>query len=323
MLIPPTKFIRRPAIWLRALSDYRGTQSPAPNFAYGLLLTKVKERALPSFDLSSWRSAICGAEPIDPEMLRAFCEKFRAAKLNPLAPSPAYGLAEASLCVTLSSPSEPLQAERVAAKALYDAQRAEPAASSEAGVWVCSCGRPVEGTQIEIRNEAHLPLPDGGVGQIWISGRSVMKGYFEDADHDEEALIDGWLNTGDVGYMRSGSLFVLGRDKELIIIRGQNYYPTDFERAAAEVEGITSGKVAAIGIYNQAIYSEELHLLCEVRMSQRESDLAEQVQAHVARETGIRPASVHLVSRGTIPRTTSGKLQRGMIKRRFQEEMMG
>ncbi|MEM7803051.1 MAG: AMP-binding protein [Chloroflexota bacterium] len=319
ILMPPSKFIRRPVTWLKAISDYRGTQSPAPNFAYGLLLNKVKAEDIPTFDLSSWRSAICGAEPIDSHLLEAVVEKFSKSHLNPLAMAPAYGLAEAALCVSIYAPSEPLRYEVIDSSLLHENRSAIPIRSDFDGptVAVCNCGRPVSGTSVEVRNERCERLVDGMVGRIWISGPSVMGGYLNAEQKTAEILLNGWLDTGDVGYMRDGSLFVLGRDKELIMIRGQNYYPIDFERAAEEVDGVTAGRVAAFGLYDASIYSETLMLVIEVRASQLNSDLSERVKAHIARQTGVPPAAVYLASRGTIPRTTSGKLQRTLLKRRW------
>ncbi len=323
VLIPSSKFIRRPFIYLKAISDYRGSKSPAPNFAYGLLLSKITDEQLATLDLSSMKSAVCGAEPVDPLLLQAYSNRFKSAQLGPTALGPAYGMAEVALCATMSAPDEPLAYETISDFELHQNGVAVPILpeSDERSLNVCNCGRPVDGMAIEIRNTHHSPLPDGNVGRIWLSGPSIMMGYMGDPEKTAETLVDGWLDTGDIGYMRNGYLFVLGRDKELIIIRGHNYYPTDFERAAEQIDGIDSGRVVAFGVYNSAVFSEQLHLVCEVKKSKMSDELAEQIKAHVATTTGIPPAHVALMPRGTIPRTTSGKLQRALLKKTYTENL--
>ncbi len=320
VLLPPSKFVRRPVRWLNAIHDYRGTQSPAPNFAYGYLMTRVKDAQIATLDLSSWRLAICGAEPIDPLLLDAFLGRYREAGLRPAAIAPAYGMAEVSLCATVYGPRETLSYETVCESSLHEQELAIPLFSDEelGTIIVCNCGRPVSGMQIDIRSEDQTSLAEREVGRIWLKGPSVMQGYMGDAAKTAEVLVEGWLDSGDIGYLRDGCLFVLGREKELIIIRGQNYYPTDFERVAEQVAGIETGRVAAFGVYHATVFSEELQIVCEVKKSQIESDLAEQVKAHVASQTGVPPAVVNLVPRGTIPRTTSGKLQRNALKQLYQ-----
>lgn len=322
-LMPSSKFIRRPFLFAKVVSDYRVTQSPSPNFAYGLLLSKITEGQLQSLDLSSWHSPICGAEPIDPLLLKTFMTRFQLAKLGKTAIAPAYGMAEVSVCATLSAPNEHLEFETLSDDELHQNGVAVPipAGSDERSLNVCNCGRPVEGMSIEIRNRHRDPQPDGTVGRIWLSGPSIMMGYMGDPEKTAEILVDGWLDTGDIGYMRNGYLFVLGRDKELIIIRGHNYYPTDFERAAEQIDGIDPGRVVAFGVYNSAVFSEQLHLVCEVKKSQMSDELAERIKAHVATTTGIPPAHVALMPRGTIPRTTSGKLQRALLKKTYTENL--
>ncbi len=170
--------------------------------------------------------------------------------------------------------------------------------------------------KVRIADEQGRELPEGQVGHIWINGPSVTAGYYNLPEVNNEVIRDGWLNTGDLGYLRNGHLFVTGRDKDLIVIRGHNYQPTEFEWAATEVPGVASGRVVAFGVYDPAEATEQLYLVAERprKMDVDEADFAETIKRHVGRHSGVLPAHVGLVPRNTILKTTSGKLQRARTK---------
>jgi len=316
VFMAPYRFIRRPITWLKAISDYGGTLSLAPNFAYALVERRVTEQELTQLDLSTWRAALCGAEPIDARTLQKFSRRFAVSGFRPNSLVPCYGLAEASLCVVMHRPGEPLHYEQVSRLALTKEKQAVIDDQSNDTVLICDCGSPVEGTHIRIIDENGTALPEGYVGSIWISGPSVTAGYYSAPEETDKTLQAGWLNTGDLGYIRNGHLFVTGRNKDLIVIRGHNYQPTDFEWAAAEIPGISQGRVIAFGVYDPAEATEQVYLVCErpLKAEVEEEKLAETIKLHVGRQTGVLPAHVGLVTRNTIPKTTSGKLQRARTK---------
>lgn len=324
VLMAPARFMRRPASWLRAISAYGGTLSPAPNFAYALAAGRVAGRDLEGLELGSWRAAMCGAEPIDVAGLAAFADQFAPYGLRRESLVPCYGLAEASLCVAMHEPGQGLRFEGVSRARLAADGVAEPVSgwASDGAALVADCGRPVAGMALEIRDELGRPLPEGRVGVVWISGPSVTGGYLGAPELSAAALRGGWLNTGDLGYMRRGRLFVTGRRKDLIIIRGHNYQPAEFEAAAAEVPGVAAGRVAAVGVYSSQDATERLALVVE---RPREAGLDEQglrdaVRLRVALRTGVVPAQVLLIPRNGLPKTTSGKLQRARARLLYLEQ---
>jgi acyl-CoA synthetase (AMP-forming)/AMP-acid ligase II len=283
---------------------------------------------LAGLSLASWKAAICGGEQIDVVTMQNFADRFRQVGFHPNALVPAYGMAEAALCITMYSPGEALNYETVLQKELAERGVAVPVSlsSEDPTTTLCDCGAVVEGTQLVIRNGVGAAVGDGQVGQIWVAGPSLLQEYINLPSENATLLQAGWLNTGDLGYLRNGRLFVVGRSKEIIIIRGHNYAPVDFERAAEEVAQVTAGRVVAIGIPNAQQGTEQLVILCEqpreaLTLSPAEWQRA--IQSHVGKRTGILPAQVIILPRNAIPRTTSGKLQRGLMRRMVMEGAVG
>ncbi len=324
VFMTPYSFLRRPVNWLKAITTYKGTLSPAPNFAYALAAARTPDSTLPELDLSSWRSAICGAEPIDPRTLAGFAGRFAAIGFDANALTPCYGLAEASLAVTMHQPGTAMKVEVLSRQVLTHeniAILADPD-GSEQTITVVDCGVPVPGMEVHILDEQGNRLPDGYVGRVYISGPSVLQQFFNDPERTAALLQDNRLDTGDMGYMRCGHLFVTGRHKELIIVRGQNVQPADLEWIAAEVPGLTPGRIVALGIHDEKVGSEQLHLVAERPRNKKANlaEIAENVRQYVGHRTGIVPAQVSLVPRNSIPRTTSGKLQRALMKSLYIEQ---
>ena len=310
VLMSPYRFLRNPVSFLQAISEYRGTSSGNPTFAYALMASRVSDAELAALDLSSWTRALCGSEPVSTEALERFAQKFRPCGFSGHRFVPCYGLAEASLAVTMHPLGAPLRTEQIDRTALAHGL-AEPGGTD--GVRVTDCGPPVEGTRVVIRDDAGAALPEGVVGHIWVAGPSVMQSYFQAEAATAETLQDGWLRTGDLGYLRDGRLLVTGRQKELVIIRGQKWPPTDFEVAAAEV---APGRVVAFGVAEAETGTEGLCILCE-EPRQPGADLAAlgaAVQRHVITRTGVLPARVEWIPRNALPHTTSGKLQRSKAR---------
>jgi acyl-CoA synthetase (AMP-forming)/AMP-acid ligase II len=281
-LIPPEVFLARPAIWLRAISRKRATISVAPNFAYGLCVRRVRDSEMEGVDLSSWRFALNGAEPVAPAVLRRFSERFAPNGFDARALMPVYGLSEASLAVAFTPSGR------------------GPRTWIAGGRELASVGAPLPGIDIDVRG-----------GRIFVRGPSVMQGYFGNPAATREALIDGWLDTGDLGFVDGGELFVSGRAKDLVILRGVNHAPQEFEDALDGVDGVRPGCTAAVGV--PTAEGEELVLLVE---TDGDAD-AEWIRGRVIERTGIRPSQVHLLAPGTLPRTSSGKLRRSEALRQL------
>jgi acyl-CoA synthetase (AMP-forming)/AMP-acid ligase II len=322
VLQTPSRFLRRPSTWVRTIAEYRGTLSPAPNFAYGYLTARVRPDEIDGIDLSSWRVAFCGAEPIDAGTMRKFEECFAHYRLRPSVILPCYGLAEASLAVTFHAWGTPLETDLVDRDALGAEGRAEPGASLSTSTEIVCCGAPLPGTEVKIVDAEGAPLEERRIGRILVRGPSVMRGYYQLPERTAEVLSAGWLDTGDLGYLCGGKLFVTGREKDVVIIRGKCYAPTEFEWAAGEVDGVREGAAVAFGIFDPQRGTELLHLVCEAETSNpaERSRLRDEVMARVAARTGIRPDIVHFVRRYAIPKTTSGKLQRAKTKQMYLEE---
>jgi len=324
--ISPLMFLKRPAVWLRQISECRGSITFAPNFAYGLCTTRVKEAELTGVDLSSLVVAGCGAEPIQVATLRAFADRYAPYGFRSTAFLPCYGMAEHSLAITFIDLHADLTADRIDAASLAQ-KTAAPAREGEPAVEVVNCGRPFAGHGLRVVDPAGQPLPDREVGQIQLQGPSVMQGYWNDPERTAEALRGGWLATGDLGYTVDGELFVCGRIKDLIIVHGRNYYPQDIEWQASQVEGVRRGNVIAFGVQPHGEDREHVVVAAEVR--QLPEDPAEQdvlrgkISAEVLAGLSLRVDVVLLLPPGALPKTSSGKLQRSKAAELFVSGELG
>jgi acyl-CoA synthetase (AMP-forming)/AMP-acid ligase II len=322
----PLAFLKRPSAWLHMVTRHRGSIGFGPNFAYGLCTSRIKDHELKGVDLSSWRIAGCGAEPIQLATLDAFADRFSSVGFRPEAFMPCFGMAESTLAVTFHDLDERARAERLRMDRLSRdnvAELAEAIGDFETSQFV-SCGKPFEGHAVAIRAEDGTFLPERQVGEIVIQGPSVMHGYYKDPDATAETIRDGWLHTGDKGYLSDGELYVCGRIKDMIIVAGKNYYPTDIEWAAGEVEGVRRGNVVAFGVgeFGQA---ERVILAAEYRTRPSDPDtIIRNVKARVLEQIGVRVDEVLLLESGSIPKTTSGKLQRRKSKEMYMDgSLMG
>jgi fatty-acyl-CoA synthase len=301
VLMSPLKFQKRPASWLAAMSRYRATITTAPNFAYAYVTARVKDAELAGLDLSALRHACCGAEPIDRRTLEAFVARFQAIGVRASVPRPCYGLAEASLAVTFRPADAPLVYDRLDTAALA---AGEVRPGGERATEAVRCGRPVLGTEVAIVDDDRSPLPERRVGRILVRGPSVTRGYYQLPEETAAVLRDGWLDTGDLGYLIDGELVVTGRAKDLVIVRGQKFAPNDFEWAAEQTPGVRRGTAVAFNGKDG-----ELVVACEIdtEVEGLRADLA----ARVAAQTGLKPDVVALsTERHATPKTSSGKLQR-------------
>ncbi|QET05158.1 amino acid adenylation domain-containing protein [Cupriavidus pauculus] len=317
VLMSPGDFLRHPRRWLDAISRFRATISGGPDFAYRLCVDRIRRTPGDALDLSCWRLAFCGAEPIRAETMTRFAERFAASGFAAGALYPCYGMAEATLLVTGSRAGSGAHIARFDADALAQG-RAQPGADADASALVASGFAPSRHL-VDIRDvTTGQSLPDGTVGEICIQGPSVMRGYWQRPDATAEAFFaDGALRSGDLGFRADGRLYVAGRRKDLIIVRGVNVYPQDVEMTVeGAVDAVRRGRVAAFPYVYNGI--ESIGIAAEVaRTAMRGGDdaasaaaIAQAIRAVVAEDCGEPPALVLLLQPGELPRTTSGKLQR-------------
>lgn len=304
VLIPPELFAAVPAAWLRAISRHRGTHSAAPNFAFGLCLKRIRDDELEGVDLSSWSVCFIGAEAISVAAQRRFSERFGRWGFRASSLTPGYGMAEATVAVTFKPVGNSfntlgVDAEKLALEGVVERGSKE----------LVSVGCPLAGVEFEIRDAHGAALPPGRVGHIFIRGRSVMAGYFARTDLTKQVLLDGWLDSGDLGFEHDGELFLCGRHKDIVVVRGAKYAPEDFETALDGLPGVRAGCAVAIGFVPPGDDDEALAMLVETN-SDATPTLAQDVASRVEERTSILPAHVELLAPGTLPRTTSGKLRR-------------
>ena len=311
VLLPPELFLARPALWLRALSRHRGMVSPAPNFAYGLCLKRIRDDDLAGIDLGHWRYALNGAEPIAAVVQERFAARFARVGFRAESLMPVYGLSECALAATFTSADGVKRQLSVDANTLAATGRVSPGARR-----IVSVGTPIPGAVIDVRDDQGASAVDGQVGRVWIRAPFVMQGYFAQPEASAEVLRDGWLDTGDLGLLDGGELFITGRAKDVVIIRGANHAPQTFEDCLESVEGVRKGCAVALGFAPPGGENEALLVLAE-RADEMPADVETRIVAAITAHTNIVPHTVVLLAPGTLPRTSSGKLRRGEALRRY------
>ncbi|MEM9695233.1 MAG: fatty acyl-AMP ligase [Myxococcota bacterium] len=321
-LLPALTFLKRPVRWLQALSRHRGTISFGPNFAYALCVKRVRDRDLEGLDLSPWRVAGCGAEPIRAANLRAFAERFAPVGFDATAFLPSYGLAEATLAVTFDRRREGARVDRIDPQAL--ASEAEAVATEDAHAReVVSCGSTFADHEVAIfapeDRDSLSPLEERRVGEIRVRGPSVCAGYYNDPEQTAAAFAGGWLCTGDLGYLVDGELYVYGREKELVIVNGRNFYPQDLEWEASRIRDVRKGSVVAFGTTKPMGDRERVIIVLETSALRVEHPrIIESVRKSVQGATGLLVDDVACVAVGVLPKTSSGKLKRREVRRLYE-----
>ncbi|RST32129.1 fatty acyl-AMP ligase [Sphingomonas ginkgonis] len=305
-------FARRPLAWLDLITRNPGSSiSYSPTFGYDICARRMSSqtRARERFDLSRWRVAGNGADMIRPDVMQSFVDAFADAGFKAGAFCPSYGLAEATLAVSLMPPGEGIRLELVEEAALSGGDPSQKERPTRYRA-IVNCGRPVTGMEIEIRDEQGVALPDRGIGKVWVRGTSVMVGYFRDPEATAACLQDNWLDTGDMGYMSGGYIFIVGRAKDMIIINGRNHWPQDIEWAVEQLPGFKSGDIAAFAITGPSGEETPAVLVhCRVSDPEERGKLRDDIRERVRAITGISPV-VELIPPRTLPRTSSGKLSR-------------
>ncbi|MEQ4299797.1 fatty acyl-AMP ligase [Plantactinospora sp. B6F1] len=324
VLIRPNDFLKRPHLWLEAIDRYGAEVACAPNFAYDLCARLLSDEQVAGLDLSRWRYACNGAEPVDPATLERFAARFAPAGFRYESFLPTYGLAEATLCVTGARPTgRPVTAHVDPDALARDVFAPLPA---PAGLALVGSGR-VNGLDVRIIDPGtSTVLPDGRVGEVWIRGGSVTRGYWGDPEATRRAFgavtadgDGGFLRTGDLGVFDDGELYVTGRIKEMMIVHGRNLYPHDLEREVREVAEAFAGLPCAV--FSVPAPREEIVVVQELRTRSRDAveiaGLAGAVKSTLSRILGLRVANVVFVRVGQVRRTTSGKIQRTMMRELF------
>lgn len=315
VIVPPEQFVARPLIWAELISRHRATITSGPNFAYSVL-ARVLQRADPSnIDLSSLRVAINGAEPIDHRDVADFAAVGARFGLRPTATMPAYGLAEATLAVSLGAAQDQPIVDQVSRRAITEAHHAQPINDdSDDTQHVVCLGLPVTGTDVRITGDG-TSLAPREIGAIELRGPAIAGSYITSGGVVPLASDDGWFDSGDLGYFdEQGRVYVCGRTKDLIVLAGRNLYPHDIERAAESVDGVRKGSVIALRIDGEP---EGFAILAEVRGADDEDSrgrISRAITAQVSRHVGHLPREVLLLPAGTLPKTPSGKLRRSSAR---------
>lgn len=308
-------FARRPLAWLDLISRNPGTTlSYSPTFGYDICARRMSSQTKASdrFDLSRWRVAGNGADMIRPDVMQKFVDAFADAGFKASAFLPSYGLAEATLAVSIMPPGEGIVVELVEETQLsgMSAEGGRPQRYRA----IVNCGRPVRDMEVEIREEDGTPLPDKAIGKVWCRGPSIMEGYFRDEASTAACMADGWLDTGDMGYLSDGYVYIVGRAKDMIIINGRNHWPQDIEWAVEQLPGFKAGDIAAFAITTPGGEETPAVLVqCRTSDDEERSRLRDEIRERVRSVTGMN-CVVELVPPRTLPRTSSGKLSRAKAR---------
>jgi 1-acyl-sn-glycerol-3-phosphate acyltransferase len=316
-VMSPLAFLARPKSWLWAIHRFRGTISAAPNFAFELCLSKIDDSDLRGLDLSSLRFVGNGAEPVSVETMRRFIDRFAAYGFRPGAMAPVYGLAENAVAVTLPTPGCSPVIDRLNRAALSLRGIAEPAAPDDANaVELVACGHPIPDHEIRVVDDMGRELGERREGRLEFRGPSATSGYFQNPAKTRELFRDGWLDTGDRGYIAGGNLFVTGRIKDIIIRAGQHIAPHEIEEAVGAVPGLRRNGVAAFGVIDPVSGTERVVVLAEADEKDLSAQAALKARAQEAAThiVGGPPDEVVLLAPGTVPKTASGKIRRAAAR---------
>ena len=321
VVMSPLTFLARPERWLWAVHQHRGTLSGGPNFGYELCLRKLDEAALEGLDLSSWRFAFNGAEPVSATTMLEFQQRFARYGLRPQALAPVYGLAEATLGLAFPPPGQGLLVDRIDRQAFSRSGRALPAASGAPDVQlVVACGRPLPGHEIRLVDATGREVAERQEGRLLFKGPSATSGYFRNPQ-ETRRLFDGeWRDSGDYAYMAQGDVYITGRAKDVIIRGGRQVYPYDLEAAVGAIPGIRKGCVAVFGSPDPRTGTERVVVMAETRSlpPEAQAQLRRQINSAAVGVLGAPPDDVVLVPPHTVLKTSSGKMRRAASRELYE-----
>lgn len=326
VVMPPTSFLTRPVRWLRAIHDYRATLSTSPNFGYELCARRLRDEDLQGLDLSSWRIAFNGAEPVSADTLERFHHRLGPCGFQPPAMTPVYGLAEAAVGLTFPPLGRGPITDCIDRHQMMRTGRALPVATDHAdALCFVSCGRPLPGYELRLVGEGGTEVPERVEGTVEFRGPSATAGYYRNPGATARLLHGEWLDTGDRGYMAGGELYITGRVKDIIIRRGQHIYPDEIEQAVGELEGVRKGCVVAFGTRAPATASEKLIVLAETRYTDPtlRTQLSARINRRVVDSLGEPPEEILLAPPHTVLKTSSGKLRRAATRAAYEDGSLG
>lgn len=323
VLSSPFDWVRAPYRLLQSVSEYKGTISWLPNFAYNFCAQKIRDRSLEGVDLSSWRAIINCSEPVRCESHQAFYERFKSYGLKLDALQTSYAMAENVFGVTQSDLSRPPQVEEIDREAFMSERAARPAVDDRPAMKMMSSGKPLSNTRIRVLDEHGKDVAERVIGEIALQSDCMLTGYYNRADATKKAFLDGWYLTGDFGYVSNGEVFVSGRKKDMIIVGGKNIYPQDLESLTYEVPGVHAGRSVAFGIFDEVVGTEDVVIIAEVDSEDaaQQEQIAEAIRKHVTRNSAIALRYVKAVGPKWILKTSSGKTARSANKEKFLKEL--
>ncbi len=332
VVLSPLAFLSRPVRWLRAFDRHRATLGAAPNFAYELAAAKISDDDIAGLNLSSWRAALNGAEPVLPATLDRFAARFAPCGFRREAMMPVYGLAESSVALTIPPPGRGPRVDRVERGAFEREGRAVPAPletppDDSNAISFVSVGRAIPRHEVRIVNGRGEDTAERVEGQLWFRGPSATHGYYRNAAATAglfpAGAAAGWIDSGDRAYQAEGEIYITGRVKDIIIHAGRNLYPHEIENVVAQTPGVRKGCVVAFGAADSASGTERLVVVAETRERAAQARIAQAITAHVTAAMGLPPDLVKVVPPNTIPKTSSGKLQRDATKKLFLSGALG
>jgi acyl carrier protein len=321
VLMSPLAFLSRPSSWMRAIHRHRGTMSGGPNFSFELCLRRIPDEDMEGIDLSSWRFAFNAAEPVSPDTIVEFEKRFGRYGLRKNCLSPSYGLAESTVGVAITTPGTPWRADRLERERFTRTGEAVEAPSGDSSPFiVIGCGTPIPGHDIRVVDGAGLELPDRQEGLLQFRGPSSTSGYYRNPEATKTLFAGEWVNTGDRAYLSEGTLFLTGREKDIIIRGGRNISPYELEQAVGDLAGVRRGCVAVFGSRDAAAGTERVVVLAEMRDRDdaRHEDLKRMINGLSVGLIGAPADDIVLAPPGTVPKTSSGKIRR-VAAREFYE----
>lgn len=321
--LSPFDWVRAPYKLMQAVSQYKGTLSWLPNFAYNFCANKIRERNLEGVDLSTWRAIINCSEPVHAESHRLFAEKFEKFGLRPQSLQTSYAMAENVFGVTQSSLDAGPTVVEIDRESFMMERIVTPPVAGRPSMKVMSSGRALDNTKIRVINENGDENLDRMVGEIMLQSDCMLSGYYNRPDATELAMRDGWYMTGDYGFLADGELYVSGRKKDMIIVGGKNIYPQDLEALTSEVPGVHPGRTVAFGMYDEEAGTEEVVIIAEVDSEEpsEQEVIADAIRKHVTKSSAIALRHVKVVGEKWIVKTSSGKTARSANKEKFFKEL--
>lgn len=327
VMMSPLAFLARPERWLRLISEQNATLTAAPNFAYELCARQIRDEDLSGISLASLRLAVSGAEPVNPETLARFSERFAPYGLRAEALTPAYGLAESTVGVTMTPPGRGPKIDPLAREPLLRQGRAEPTSPEDASALAfVSCGIPLPRHEVRIVDEAGSPLGDRQIGRVWFRGPSSTPGYFRNPEASRALRqTEDWLDSGDMGYLADGELYLTGRAKDMIIRGGQHLFPEPLEEAVSNLDGIVANGVAVFASPDPARGTEKLVVFAETPETRPEAleSLRKRIQDLSLKVLGTAPDEIRFGPPQSAPKTASGKIRRSTSRELYQRGMLG